>query len=224
LYSYVARIRQTLASAGGVPAPLHRRTGGYLLEVAPHQVDLHRFRHLIDQSQRAESDDPQRVGWLREALDLWRGEPLAGLTKPWFVRLRESGGRQRVDADAGRGVAALDRAVVRARYRVNGGAYGAPGDWNGDGKAEVGVWRPTTGQWFVPGTVFHGTAYGGPGDIPIPADWTGDGKVDRGVWRPSNGKWFVPGVLGGGTYGDNGDIPLATPPNRAIYQRLGLRP
>jgi hypothetical protein len=78
---------------------------------------------------------------------------------------------------------------------------------------QVGVWRPSTGQWFVPGTGFNGTAYGGGNDIPIVADWTGDGKADRGVWRPY-----------GGTYGGNGDIPLATPPNRAIYQRLGLRP
>ena len=42
-----------------------------------------------------------------------------------------------------------------------------PGDYNGDGKAELTVFRPTTGQWFPKGlaTVTWGTP--GRGDVPV---------------------------------------------------------
>jgi hypothetical protein len=45
--------------------------------------------------------DPARAALLREALDLWRGEPLAGLNGQWAARVREAWRRQRVDAVVG---------------------------------------------------------------------------------------------------------------------------
>ncbi|WP_158850368.1 AfsR/SARP family transcriptional regulator [Saccharothrix deserti] len=52
---------------------LAHRPPGYVLEVEPERVDLHRFRALVARARGA--DD--RVVLLRRALELWRGEPLA---------------------------------------------------------------------------------------------------------------------------------------------------
>jgi DNA-binding SARP family transcriptional activator len=93
LQVHVARIRQAL------PGPLLlRRSGGYLLDVDPETVDLHRFRRLIETSRRPGPLDPERLSQLRTALALWRGEPLAGLTGTWVDGIREAWRRHRVDA------------------------------------------------------------------------------------------------------------------------------
>jgi hypothetical protein len=79
-----------------------------------------------------------------------------------------------------------------------------PGDYDGDGDTEYGVFRPSNGIWFVEGgpTVAWGTS----GDIPVPGDYDGDGDTDIAVFRPSNGIWFV---QGGPTvaWGTSGDVP-----------------
>jgi DNA-binding SARP family transcriptional activator/tetratricopeptide (TPR) repeat protein len=101
LYSHIARIRQLLRQAadGDEPAALlERRPGGYLLDVDPDLVDLHLFRRLVRAAREPGGLDARRVVLLREALSLWRGEPLAGLTGPWATRLRESLEQQRLDA------------------------------------------------------------------------------------------------------------------------------
>jgi DNA-binding SARP family transcriptional activator len=51
------------------------RPPGYLLDVDPRQLDVGRLAALVDEAKRAES--ARRAELLREALDLWRGEPLA---------------------------------------------------------------------------------------------------------------------------------------------------
>src|SRR6266581_6089970 len=57
---------------------LETRSPGYVLHVAPDQLDLDRFERLRE---RARTEKPaDRAQTLREALDLWRGEPLADLT------------------------------------------------------------------------------------------------------------------------------------------------
>ena len=58
-------------------------------------------------------------------------------------------------------------------------------DYNGDGKTDLAVWRPSTGQWFVRG--ISTTTYGVATDKPVPGDYNGDGKYDLAVWRPSTG-------------------------------------
>ncbi|WP_328371355.1 hypothetical protein OG800_47770 [Streptomyces sp. NBC_00445] len=59
---------------------------------------MHRFRRLFDQARAADRTDAERVLMLREALGLWRGEPLAGLAGAWVERTRHSWGQQRIEA------------------------------------------------------------------------------------------------------------------------------
>ena len=55
---------------------------GYRLTVPADWIDLHRFRSLLADAEQAESsiDTGAAISRLREALDLWRGPALAGLT------------------------------------------------------------------------------------------------------------------------------------------------
>jgi predicted ATPase/DNA-binding SARP family transcriptional activator len=55
--------------------------GGYRLDVDPDDVDAHRFERLAGDGRRllAAGDHPGARAALREALDLWRGEPLTDL-------------------------------------------------------------------------------------------------------------------------------------------------
>ncbi len=70
----------------------------YRLDVTPGLVDAHRFRDLVARARRTEVPDAVRVLTLREAMGLWRGTPLAGLTGEWAGRTRESWLHQYVDA------------------------------------------------------------------------------------------------------------------------------
>lgn len=99
LYAHVARLRRGLAAAGAVRTPgLLRRSGGYVLDADSEDVDLHRFHRLVADARRAGRSDAEQVTILREALDLWRGQPLAGLSGEWATRVRDTWQRQRLDA------------------------------------------------------------------------------------------------------------------------------
>ncbi|WP_181773162.1 AfsR/SARP family transcriptional regulator [Amycolatopsis pittospori] len=80
LYTYISRLRRI----EGVD--IVRRQGGYLLDVAPDAVDLHRFRALLDEARGLA--DAEALVLLDEALGLWRGEPFGALDTPWFAALR----------------------------------------------------------------------------------------------------------------------------------------
>jgi DNA-binding SARP family transcriptional activator/predicted negative regulator of RcsB-dependent stress response len=95
LYSYLSRLRHALNAADGVD--IVRRSGGYLLLVDDSLVDMHRFRQLVAQAQH--SDDERAAELLRQALDLWRGTPFAGLDTPWLNTVRRRLDGERVAAE-----------------------------------------------------------------------------------------------------------------------------
>src|SRR5262245_60819928 len=62
------------------------REPGYVLDVDPERIDLHRFERLV--AQAAEGGDPKRrSALLREGLALWRSDPLADLTYEPFAHV-----------------------------------------------------------------------------------------------------------------------------------------
>lgn len=67
-----------------------------------------------------------------------------------------------------------------------------PGDYDGDGKANLTVWRQGAFLVRTPNGVGSFPIYlGGSGDLPVPADYDGDGKTDAAIWRASDETWYI---------------------------------
>jgi DNA-binding SARP family transcriptional activator len=78
LQNFVGQLRKVL------PADLLvTKAPGYLLRISPDQVDVDRFEQLVRTART--QDAAARVKALREALDLWRGPPLADFAFEGFA-------------------------------------------------------------------------------------------------------------------------------------------
>ena len=88
------------------------------------------------------------------------------------------------------------------------------GDFDDDGIGDLGVYRPSSGMWYVQGTLGSSSVqkWGIAGDVPIAGDFDGDWIADHAVFRPG-GWWAVLPSAGAGGYkvkwGIAGDIPVA---------------
>ncbi len=75
LQSYVSRLRKVLGDGR-----IEGRGRGYVLSVAPEEIDASRFESLVKRGKASSGSDPSgAAATLAEALDLWRGPAFADL-------------------------------------------------------------------------------------------------------------------------------------------------
>ncbi len=140
---HISRLRKALqakAVSGGSQsgkAVVRTLANGYVLDVAPSDLDVDRFQRLLEQGRRAlaAGEFEEAGATLREALAIWRGEPLADFAYDSFAQseigrlneLRLGAVEERIDADLALGrhddvTAELQRLVAEhpLRERLRG--------------------------------------------------------------------------------------------------------
>ncbi|MBK7933942.1 MAG: VCBS repeat-containing protein [Acidobacteria bacterium] len=130
-----------------------------------------------------------------------------------YASLNEPGGTTILGGDYWR----IDTIVRGGLARVVPGAFSSPSpfDYDGDGRADVSVFRASENKWYIlrssDTTVFQ-PIFAVAGDIPAPADFDGDGLTDVAIFRPSNGDWWYLSSATGqqinARWGLAGDIPM----------------
>ena len=110
----------------------------------------------------------------------------AGTTYYWQVAALNSSGRTYANGSSN----------AFWNFTTAGRRINTPTDFDGDGRADLAVYRPSEGRWYVKtsGSGFAsgvGYSWGVSTDLPAPGDYDGDGKADLAVFRPSTGSWFI---------------------------------
>ena len=91
-----------------------------------------------------------------------------------------------------------------------------PGDYDGDGRDDIAVFRPFGASWQLSrsseGDVTE--CFGAVHAIPVPGDYDGDGRTDIAFYQPKYSQWFLRPTIGGndtrclGTLGDPNSLPI----------------
>jgi len=93
-------------------------------------------------------------------------------------------------------------------------AFRSPGDYDGDGRSDLGVYDITSGNWYLmtAGGDFYNLPFGNSGTQPMVGDYTGDGCDDFAVFEPASGTWYLYNAWTGQSaslkYGDSEMIPV----------------
>jgi uncharacterized delta-60 repeat protein len=105
--------------------------------------------------------------------------------------------------------------VAVVRFLTANAAAKTMFDYDGDGKADISVFRPSADSWYLSqssNNAFVGIGFGVSTDAIVPADFDGDGKTDIAVFRPSAGAWYrlnsSNGSFSAVQFGSAADVPV----------------
>ena len=69
------------------------------------------------------------------------------------------------------------------------------GDWTGNGRDGIAIFRPSTGYCYfdnnLDGKIDTSFRFGKSGDQILAGDWDGDGVDGITIFRPSTGYWYL---------------------------------
>ena len=105
-----------------------------------------------------------------------------------------------------------------ARQFGLGNDFIVPGDYDGDGKNDIAVYRYSTNSFYLLRSTdegVYGFPWGSAGDFLVPGDYIGDNRSDFCVWRATTTTFYCLGDGGTGDFyafqfGVKYDTPVAT--------------